>query len=179
MKKFDHNIQCKDHLRVQVDRPLGASRGSRMAKCWLQNEAELLPGGSKISHYGTIGARRNKHCPQDGPKRHPRQVSRVPRAPHGPPGGLQGDPLGRPGGPKRGQEGPKRAPRGPKKGPKEFRKTKSGKSKNVKKTISFYCFLASWACQDVTKRAHLGSFWWLSGDLGVTWRPGDLSVTCQ
>ena len=51
MKKIDHNIQCKAHLRVQVG-PLGPPGALE----WPPNGAELVPGDSKTGHAGAIGA---------------------------------------------------------------------------------------------------------------------------
>ena len=86
----------------------------------------MLSGSSKMGHDATIGTRRGKQCPQDGPKGAPRGVWRTPRAAHGPPRSLQGPPWERPECPKRCQEEPKRAPRGPKRAPEEAREPPEG-----------------------------------------------------
>ena len=92
------------------------------------------------------------------PKRHPRQVSRVPRAPHGPPGGPQKDPLGRLRGPKRGQRDPRERQEGPKRSPKEVRKTKNGEGKNVEKPLVFIGFWPPGRARMTPKGDNFGQF---------------------
>ena len=75
-------------------------------------------------------------------------------------------PLGAPEGTQEGPKGPKRAPRGAQEESKRGQEDQKWGRQKCWKTIGFYWFFASWACQDDTKRRqfwsiliHFVSFW--------------------